>query len=95
MKCLNMMDFHGISIYLIYFPMVLPMVLPMVWPLEIPRSASELSPVLQKIEDTPMTLHEAAKRGDVAAVQTYLEKKKPLDSQVTPGGDQSGSICIY
>ena len=54
---------------------------------------SELNPVLQKIEDTAMTLHEAAKRGDVQAVQTFLDKKKPLDSQVTPGdggdGDQS------
>lgn len=49
--------------------------------------------MLQKIEDTAMTLHEAAKRGDVQAVQTFLDKKKPLDSQVTPGdggdGDQS------
>eukprot|EP00438_Fugacium_kawagutii_P001014 Skav231344 [mRNA] locus=scaffold1905:28861:30126:+ [translate_table: standard] len=41
---------------------------------------AELSPVLQKIEDTPMTLHEAAKRGDVGAVKTFLDKKKPLDS---------------
>ena len=46
--------------------------------------------MLQKIEDTAMTLHEAAKRGDVQVVQTFLDKKKPLDSQVTPGdGDQS------
>ena len=37
---------------------------------------SELSPVLQKIEDTPMTLHEAAKRGDLTAVKTFLDKKK-------------------
>ncbi|CAK9067574.1 unnamed protein product [Durusdinium trenchii] len=42
---------------------------------------SELSPVLQKIEDTAMTLHEAAKRGDLNAVKTFLDKKKPLDSQ--------------
>ena len=42
---------------------------------------SELSPVLQKIEDTAMTLHEAAKRGDVGAVKSFLDKKKPLDSQ--------------
>ena len=28
-----------------------------------------------------MTLHEAAKRGDVTAVKTFLDKKKPLDSQ--------------
>ena len=56
--------------------------------------------MLQKIEDTSMTLHEAAKRGDVQAVQTFLDKKKPLDSQVTPGdggdGDQSslGKLCF-
>ena len=42
---------------------------------------SELNPVLQKIEETPMTIHEAAKRGDLAKVQSFLEKKKPLDSQ--------------
>ena len=47
---------------------------------------SELNPVLQKIEETPMTLHEAAKRGDLAAVQSFLDKKKPLDSQVVKGG---------
>lgn len=41
---------------------------------------AELSPVLQKIEDTPMTLHEAAKRGDLTAVKSFLDKKKPLDS---------------
>ena len=51
--------------------------------------------MLQKIEDTPMTLHEAAKRGDVAAVQTYLEKKKPLDSQVTPGDGGSVGVNMY
>ena len=42
---------------------------------------SELNPVLQKIEETPMTIHEAAKNGDLAKVQSFLEKKKPLDSQ--------------
>ena len=36
---------------------------------------SELNPVLQKIEETPMTLHEAAKRGDLTAVQSYIDKK--------------------
>ena len=45
---------------------------------------SELNPVLQKIEETPMTLHEAAKRGDLAAVQSFLEKKKTVGQ---PGGD--------
>eukprot|EP00913_Durusdinium_trenchii_P018688 g17562.t1 len=32
-------------------------------------------------QDTAMTLHEAAKRGDLNAVKTFLDKKKPLDSQ--------------
>ena len=59
---------------------------------------SELNPVLQKIEDTAMTLHEAAKRGDVAAVKTFLDKKKPLDSQdfkgITPLGYAIGANRI-
>ena len=42
--------------------------------------------MLQKIEDTAMTLHEAAKRGDLQAVTGFLEKKKPLDSQAVRGG---------
>mmetsp|Transcript_40977 Transcript_40977/g.83700 ORF Transcript_40977/g.83700 Transcript_40977/m.83700 type:complete len:265 (-) Transcript_40977:152-946(-) len=59
---------------------------------------SELNPVLQKIEDAAMTLHEAAKRGDVQAVQTFLDKKKPLDSQdykgITPLGYAIGANRI-
>lgn len=50
---------------------------------------TELSPVLQKIEDTPMTLHEAAKRGDLTAVKSFLDKKKPLDSHDHKVGFQS------
>lgn len=42
---------------------------------------SALQPVLQKIEETPLTLHEAAKNGDLKAVEEFLQKKKPLDSQ--------------
>jgi len=42
---------------------------------------SDLQPVLKKIEETPLTLHEAAKNGDLKAVQEFLAKKKPLDSQ--------------
>lgn len=42
---------------------------------------SELQPVLQKIDDTPLTLHEAAKNGDLKSVQEFLNKKKPLDGQ--------------
>merc|ERR1719223_2626898 len=41
----------------------------------------DLGPVLQKIDETPLTLHEAAKNGDLKAVLDYLARKKPLDSQ--------------
>merc|ERR1719253_800366 len=40
-----------------------------------------LQPALKKIDDTPLSLHEAAKNGDLKAVQDYLDKKKPLDAQ--------------
>ena len=56
---------------------------------------SDLQPVLQKIEDTSLTLHEAAKKGDLAAVQQFLDKKKPLDAQdfkgITPLGYAIGA----
>ncbi|CAJ1424239.1 unnamed protein product [Effrenium voratum] len=59
---------------------------------------SELSPVLQKIDDTAMTLHEAAKRGDLAAVKAFLDRKKPLDAQdfkgITPLGYAIGANRI-
>ncbi|CAK9078350.1 unnamed protein product [Durusdinium trenchii] len=42
---------------------------------------ADLQPVLRQIEETPLTLHEAAKNGNLAAVQDFLQKKKPLDSQ--------------
>merc|ERR1719159_1713230 len=41
----------------------------------------ELNPVLKKIEEAPLTLHEAAKNGDLKAVQDFLGRKKPLDGQ--------------
>jgi hypothetical protein len=41
----------------------------------------ELQPALAKISDTPLSLHEAAKNGDLKSVQEYLDKKKPLDAQ--------------
>mmetsp|Transcript_100062 Transcript_100062/g.254427 ORF Transcript_100062/g.254427 Transcript_100062/m.254427 type:complete len:266 (-) Transcript_100062:83-880(-) len=41
----------------------------------------ELEPTLRKIDETPLTLHEAAKNGDLKAVQDYLGKNKPLDAQ--------------
>eukprot|EP00439_Symbiodinium_sp_Y106_P001330 s5074_g1.t1 len=57
---------------------------------------SELQPVLRKIEDTSLTLHEAAKKGDLAAVQQFLDKNKPLDAQdfkgITPLGYAIGAL---
>merc|ERR1712060_1024464 len=41
----------------------------------------ELNPVLKKIDESPLTLHEAAKNGDLKAVQEFLGRKKPLDGQ--------------
>merc|ERR1719229_1650128 len=41
----------------------------------------ELEPTLRKIEETPLTLQEAAKHGDLAAVQEFLGRKRPLDAQ--------------
>lgn len=59
---------------------------------------SELQPVLKKIDETALTLHEAAKNGDLKAVQDFLEKKKPLDAQdhkgITPLGYAIGANRI-
>merc|ERR1719223_2396907 len=41
----------------------------------------DLGPVLKKIDEASLTLHEAAKNGDLKAVQEFLERKKPLDAQ--------------
>merc|ERR1740138_1374712 len=58
----------------------------------------ELKPALQKIDDTPLSLHEAAKNGDLKAVQEYLEKQRPLDAQdhkgITPLGYAVGANRI-
>lgn len=58
----------------------------------------ELQPALKKIDDTPLSLHEAAKNGDLKAVQEYLDKQKPLDAQdhkgVTPLGYAVGANRI-
>lgn len=58
----------------------------------------ELNPTLKKIEETPLNLHEAAKNGDLKAVQEYLNQKKPLDAQdhkgITPLGYAIGSNRI-
>merc|ERR1719229_1326115 len=59
---------------------------------------SELQPVLQKIDDTPLTIHEAAKNGDLKAVQEFLSKQKTLDAQdqkgITPLGYAIGANRI-
>eukprot|EP00929_Paragymnodinium_shiwhaense_P048155 TRINITY_DN2438_c0_g1_i1.p2 TRINITY_DN2438_c0_g1~~TRINITY_DN2438_c0_g1_i1.p2 ORF type:complete len:296 (+),score=103.49 TRINITY_DN2438_c0_g1_i1:78-890(+) len=58
----------------------------------------ELHPALKKIEETPLNLHEAAKNGDLKAVNEYLAKKQPLDGQdhkgITPLGYAIGSNRI-
>merc|ERR1719444_739061 len=41
----------------------------------------ELQATLKKIDETPLTLHEVAKNGDLKAVQDYLGRNKPLDTQ--------------
>lgn len=59
---------------------------------------ADLQQVLKKIEETPLTLHEAAKNGDLKAVQEFQEKKKPLDAQdlkgITPLGYAIGANRI-
>merc|ERR1719221_1992540 len=45
----------------------------------------ELKPKLKQIDEAPMTLHEAAKMGDLKAVQQFHEKGRPLDVQDSKG----------
>merc|ERR1719446_1235824 len=58
----------------------------------------ELAPALKKIDETPLNIHEAAKNGDLKAVQEFLEKKQPLDAQdqkgITPLGYAIGANRI-
>mmetsp|Transcript_97341 Transcript_97341/g.284374 ORF Transcript_97341/g.284374 Transcript_97341/m.284374 type:complete len:267 (-) Transcript_97341:225-1025(-) len=58
----------------------------------------ELKPAIKKLDETPLTLHEAAKNGDLKAVQDFLGKKKPLDAQdhkgITPLGYAIGANRI-
>jgi len=58
----------------------------------------ELQPALKKIDETPLTLHEAAKNGDLKAVQEFLGKQRPLDAQdhkgITPLGYAIGANRI-
>jgi len=59
---------------------------------------SELTPQLKKLEETPLSFHEACKMGDLKAVQSCMDKKQPLDSQdhkgVTPLGYAIGANRI-
>merc|ERR550525_1511610 len=58
----------------------------------------ELQPALKKLDETPLNLHEAAKHGDLKAVQEFLGKKQPLDAQdqkgITPLGYAIGANRI-
>mmetsp|Transcript_49995 Transcript_49995/g.159910 ORF Transcript_49995/g.159910 Transcript_49995/m.159910 type:complete len:269 (+) Transcript_49995:77-883(+) len=58
----------------------------------------DLQPTLKKIDETPLTIHEAAMMGDLKAVQAFLEKSKPLDAQdpkgITPLGYAIGANRI-
>jgi len=58
----------------------------------------ELEPRLQKIQETPLNFHEAAKNGDLKAVQDFLNKKLPIDTQdgkgITPLGYAIGANRI-
>merc|ERR1719333_1596093 len=42
---------------------------------------NELEPTLKKLDDPPLTLHEAAKRGDMRAVTEYLKNGRAIDTQ--------------
>mmetsp|Transcript_52986 Transcript_52986/g.98043 ORF Transcript_52986/g.98043 Transcript_52986/m.98043 type:complete len:268 (+) Transcript_52986:94-897(+) len=58
----------------------------------------ELDARFQKLQETPLTVHEAAKNGDLKSVQEYLTKKQPLDAQdvkgITPLGYAIGANRI-
>lgn len=58
----------------------------------------EIQATLKKIEETPLSLHEAAKNGDLKSVQEFLDKKQPLDAQdqkgITPLGYAIGANRI-
>jgi len=53
---------------------------------------------LKKLDDTPLSIHEAAKMGELKAVQEYMDKGKPLDAQdhkgITPLGYAIGANRI-
>eukprot|EP00929_Paragymnodinium_shiwhaense_P029057 TRINITY_DN16747_c0_g1_i1.p1 TRINITY_DN16747_c0_g1~~TRINITY_DN16747_c0_g1_i1.p1 ORF type:complete len:268 (+),score=69.44 TRINITY_DN16747_c0_g1_i1:114-917(+) len=60
---------------------------------------AELRPVLKDLDETPFTFHEACKKGDLKAVQAWMEKKNnALDAQdhrrITPLGYAIGANKI-
>jgi len=59
---------------------------------------ADLQPVLQKIEETPLTLHEACKHGNLKQVQEHMSKQQPVDTQdhkgITPLGYAIGANKI-
>eukprot|EP00929_Paragymnodinium_shiwhaense_P048156 TRINITY_DN2438_c0_g1_i2.p1 TRINITY_DN2438_c0_g1~~TRINITY_DN2438_c0_g1_i2.p1 ORF type:complete len:272 (+),score=118.30 TRINITY_DN2438_c0_g1_i2:84-899(+) len=59
---------------------------------------AEMQATLKKLEETPLNLHEAAKNGDLKAVNEYLTNKQPLDGQdhkgITPLGYAIGANRI-
>jgi len=59
---------------------------------------AELQASMAELEQKPLTIHEAAKMGDLKAVQEYVEKQLPLDVQdskgITPLGYAIGANRI-
>jgi len=55
----------------------------------------ELKASLKRLEETPLSLHEAAKKGDLCAAQEFLNREKPVDAWdlrgVTPLGYAVGA----
>merc|ERR1719293_225229 len=58
----------------------------------------ELQETMKKLDEASLTLHEAAKNGDLKAIQDFLAKKRPLDPQdhkgITPLGYAIGANRI-
>merc|ERR1711972_830606 len=58
----------------------------------------ELQETMKKLDDASLSVHEAAKNGDLKAVQEYMEKGQPLDAQdhkgITPLGYAIGANRI-
>mmetsp|Transcript_20648 Transcript_20648/g.45273 ORF Transcript_20648/g.45273 Transcript_20648/m.45273 type:complete len:268 (+) Transcript_20648:54-857(+) len=59
---------------------------------------TELEPILKKIDETPLTFHEACKQANMKVVMEYLNKQSPINAQdhkgVTPLGYAIGANRI-